>query len=635
MVTAGAALAGRLALLAGAVRTALLVVTAGAALSGLFTVSAFPTPVAAQVGSEKVHPALQRAAAGEDSLFVWVWLADRDVSGSELRRVLARTQQSLTARALDRRARRGRITGVDPSDLPVHTAYLTGLQQAGLRLRRTSRWLNAVSGVLDPDALDGVAALSWVVRVTPLGRGVDGREPELPEWGDLGRGLGAAPARAPAVAATAQTGPDHYGQAWAQNLSMQVPALHQAGYRGEGMLIGLMDTGFDSTHVVFQHLLDEGRLLGQYDFIGDDEVVANEPGDYTGQHTHGTQTWSVIGAWWPGYLVGVAPEASFLLAKTEDDTSETPVEEDNWIAAIEWMEALGVDVTNTSLSYLDWYSWRDMDGDTAPITIVADAAAARGVVVVSSAGNDGGGSPPASPDTIPLTYYVGAPADGDSVVTVGATDASGTLAYFSSHGPTFDGRRKPDLVARGVSVAMATPSADDSSLTSRNGTSYSSPLTAGAAALVLQANPDWDPAEVLAALRATADRSHNNIPGEPDNDYGWGYVQAHDAATYEIGPVQPGTRLDFYNHPNPFPGEMGEGTSFRCDLPGAGNGTIRIFTRAGTLVRVLEVATLSPAVVEIPWDGRNSDSRPVAPGAYLAVLEFAGERSVITVLKVR
>jgi len=140
---------------------------------------------------------------------------------------------------------------------------------------------------------------------------------------------------------------------------------------------------------------------------------------------------------------------------------------------------------------------------------------------------------------------------------------------------------------------------------------------------------------VLAALRATADRSHNNVPGQPDNDYGWGYVQAYAAANYEIGPVQPGTRLGFYNHPNPFPGGLGEGTSFRCDLPRAGYGAIRIFTRSGTLVRVLDVATLAPAVVEVPWDGRNSDSRAVAPGAYLAVLEYMGSRSVITVLKVR
>lgn len=615
-------------------------------LAALLGLAAHPAPAAGQVGSAKVHPALQRAAAGEDSLYVWVWLADRGVSGSELRRALTRTRQTLTVRALDRRARRGRITGVDPSDLPVHPDYLTGLQAAGLRLRRTSRWLNAVSGVLHPDDLEGVAALAWVERVTPLGRGGSGQEPDPSLVADLGRGAGPVPtgtpgaffpARAASTADALQTGPTHYGLAWEQNLSLQVPDLHLAGYRGEGMLIGLMDTGFDSTHVVFASILDEGRLLGQYDFIDDDGVVANEVGDPLTQHNHGTQTWSVIGGYWPGTgrLVGVAPEASFLLAKTEDVASETPVEEDNWIAAIEWMEALGVDVTNTSLSYLDWYSWRDMDGETAPITIAADAAAARGVVVVSSAGNDGGGFPPASPDTVPLTYYVGAPADGDSVIAVGATDASGTLAPFSSHGPTFDGRRKPDLVARGIGVAVAVPTTSDTTLGTSSGTSYSSPLTAGTAALVLQANPDWDPAELLAALRATADRSSNNVPGQPDNDYGWGYVQGFDAAAYEIGPVQPGTRLGFYNHPNPFPGGMGEGTSFRCDLPGTGSGSIRIFTRTGTLVRVLEVATLTAAVVEVAWDGRNSDGRSVAPGAYLAVLEFAGERAVITVLKVR
>ncbi len=584
----------------------------------------------------KIHPALH-GAAGEDSLYVWVWLKDRGVSGSELRRALARTRQELSVRALDRRARRGRITGVTASDLPVHASYLEALRGSGLRLRRTSRWLNAASGVVAPGDLEEVAGHPWVVRVTPLGRGGSGRDPDLPGAETSGGGGGSGPARPVAVRTPAQTGPDHYGLAWDQNLSLQVPDLHQAGYLGADILIGIMDTGFDTTHVVFQPVLAEGRLLGQYDFITNDGVVANQVGDPIQQEVHGTQTWSVIAAWWPGpgRLVGVAPQASFLLAKTEDDTSETPVEEDNWIAAIEWMEGLGVDVTSTSLSYTDWYAYRQMDGDTAPITIAADAAAARGVVVVSSAGNDGGGSPPVDPDTIPLVYYVGAPADGDSVIAVGATSADGTLAAFSSHGPTFDGRRKPDLVARGVGVAVATPSASDTSLTTAYGTSYSCPLTAGAAALLLQVHPDWNPQEVLAALRATADRSHNHIPGVPDDDYGWGYVQALDASAYEIGPVLPGPELEFYAYPNPFPATGQEGCVFRCSLPEAGQGTLRIFTRTGTLVRTLDIESAAAAVIEIPWDGRNAEGRTVAPGAYPVVLTFAGNRSVITILKVR
>jgi serine protease AprX len=591
----------------------------------------------------KIHPALS-GAAGTDSLYVWVWLKDRGVSGAGLRPALARARQSLTARALDRRARRGRITGVTASDLPVHAPYLDALCGSGLRLRRTSRWLNAASGVVAPADLEALADHPWVLRVTPLGRGGSRRDPDPPESGEStpGSGGGAAPgparpARPAAVGGPAQTGPDHYGLAWDQNLSLQVPDLHQAGYLGAGVLIGLMDTGFDTAHVVFESVLAEGRLLGQYDFINDDGVVANEAGDRSDQQDHGTQTWSVIAADWPGpgRLVGVAPEASFLLAKTEDRPSETPIEEDNWIAAIEWMEGLGVDVTSTSLSYTDWYAYRQMDGDTAPITIAADEAAARGVVVVNSAGNEGVGSPPVNPDTIPLTYYVGAPADGDSVITVGATSADGTLATFSSHGPTFDGRRKPDLVARGMGVAMATPSASDTSLTTADGTSYSCPLTAGVAALLLEVHPDWNPQEVLAALRATADRSRNNVPGVPDNDYGWGYVQAWDASRYEIGPMLPGPELEFYAYPNPF-GDRGDpGCVFRCSLPGAGWGTIRIFTRTGTLVRVLELESEAAAVIEVLWDGRNDSGRSVAPGAYPVVLEYAGRRAVTTILKVR
>ena len=182
---------------------------------------------------------------------------------------------------------------------------------------------------------------------------------------------------------------------------------------------------------------------------------------------------------------------------------------------------------------------------------------------------------------------------------------------------------------------MATPSASDTALTASQGTSYSSPLTAGVVALLLQAHPDWDPQEVLLALRATADRTRNLVPRVPDNDYGWGYVRGWDAANYEIGPVLPGPELEFYAYPNPFGAGAEAGCVFRCSLPRAGRGTIRIYTRAGTLVRMLEVESAAAAVVEVPWDGRNAAGRNVAPGAYPVVLEYAGVRAVITILKVR
>jgi len=271
-----------------------------------------------------------------------------------------------------------------------------------------------------------------------------------------------------------------------------------------------------------------------------------------------------------------------------------------------------------------------MDGDTATITIAADAAAARGVIVVSSAGNDGNRLP-SGPDEIPLRYYVGAPADGDSVITVGATNPDRSLANFSSRGPTFDDRIKPDIVARGVGLTTVYPAAGDSTFYSAaNGTSFSSPLVTGVVALLLEEHPEWGPYQVREALQVTADRSLNGPQGSPDNDYGWGYVRGNEALHY--GDIPSGDGVRFFNYPNPF----STTTTFNCTVPAAGSIVIRVYTSSGSLVRVLDdVDAVMAGAVAVAWDGRNESGRDVAPAAYVAVLEFEGRRYRTTVLRVR
>ncbi len=594
---------------------------------------------------EKVHPVLvQRAAAAPtplDSLHVWVWLCDKGLSGPALQRALNGLSLQVSERALERRRRRGRITGLVSADLPVHQPYLDDLTSAGLRLRRTSRWLNAASGVLAAGDLGAVAALECVRGITPLSRTVvrpreggerDRFDPARPDpvrpavaRSDIqmtGRGGGGRTG--------AQFDADYYGASWAQCLSLEVPELHELGLTGAGVIIGVLDSGFRFGH----EALRDSLVIASYDFVNDDAEVENEPGDPSNAWNHGTRVWGTIAAFNPGTLVGPAFGAEFVLAKTEDEGSETVAEEDNWIAAIEWMEALGVDVTNTSLGYYDWYSWRDMDGDTAPITRAADAAAARGVVVVTSAGNEGGYPEPPDPDTVPVYYYIGAPADGDSVIAVGATIGDAQRVSFSSHGPTFDGRIKPDVMARGVDVASASPlnlSGYDLSL---DGTSFSSPLVTGVVALLLEAHPDWNPMKVLDVLRASADRSNNLEPGEPDNDYGWGYVRGARANAWGDIPIPDPGRLEFFTYPNPFSST----TTFVCSVPSAGEGRIFVFTRSGTLVRTLglEAEDVPRAgVYEVAWDGRNSSGALVASGVYHAVFVFEGLRARTTLLKIR
>jgi len=222
-----------------------------------------------------------------------------------------------------------------------------------------------------------------------------------------------------------------------------------------------------------------------------------------------------------GQLIGPAFGADFILAKTENTDSETPVEEDNWAAAAEWAESLGADVISSSLGYLEYdspfpsYTFRDMNGQTALSTRAAEMAAERGVVVVNSAGNSGFDN---------AHNTLGAPADGAHVLAIGAVDPRGARASFSSVGPSADGRIKPDFAAQGVSVKVASPGTV-SAYGTANGTSFSCPLTAGVVALLLQVNPAASPDDVAGVLRATASRA-----GIPDNLLGWGIINAGVAA---------------------------------------------------------------------------------------------------------
>ncbi|HRX52541.1 MAG TPA: S8 family serine peptidase, partial [Candidatus Krumholzibacteria bacterium] len=261
-------------------------------------------------------------------------------------------------------------------------------------------------------------------------------------------------------------------------------------------------------------------VVDAYDFLNDDAVVDNEPDDPATAHNHGTATWSNVGAHRPGVLVGPAYGADFALAKTEDVAGEYPQEEDFWVAGLEWLEGLGVDVVNSSLGYSNWYVFADLDGNTAVTTRAADHAAALGVVVVNSAGNARANS----------WGHIIVPSDGDSVIAVGAVDADGVVTYFSSPGPTADGRIKPDVSARGLQNSTAGAGSDDA-YSSASGTSLAAPLVTGVAALILERQPGLTPLQVREALRATAD--HALLP---NNDIGWGLIDAH-AAVHYWGPT--------------------------------------------------------------------------------------------------
>ena len=307
-----------------------------------------------------------------------------------------------------------------------------------------------------------------------------------------------------------------YGTSVGQLAQIGVPAVHQMGLHGEGVVVAVFDGGFsDLNHEVFSSL----HLVAAHDFVNGDDDVGD--GADQGEGSHGTMTLSVLGGLHEGQLVGPAFAADFILAKTENSASETPVEEDNWAAAAEWAESLGADVISSSLGYLEYdrpfpsYTYRDMNGQTAISTRAAEMAAARGVVVVNSAGNSGDN---AQHNTL------GAPADGAHVLAIGAVGPTGIRTSFSSVGPSADGRIKPDLAAQGQAVKVALPGSVNRYGTA-SGTSFSCPLTAGVVALLLQVNPGASPDDVAGVLRATASQA-----GMPDNLLGWGIVNASAAA---------------------------------------------------------------------------------------------------------
>ena len=425
---------------------------------------------------------------------VWVFLAGRGGQRDDERVVP-------DEHAVWRREARGRATRLPDPDLRVSSSYLSSLKAGGATLRTQSRWFNAVSLAATPSQLEKIRALPFVREVRPVAVGRKQPDP---------RPVGRRPEAAPRL---------EYGSSFNQLEMIGVPAVHDAGLSAAGVRVLMLDTGYYTDHTAFGN----GRVLAEWDFINQDGETQNEPGDPDSQHRHGTATATALGGLWPGQLYGPAFACQFLLAKTEDTSSETPVEEDYYVAALEWGEAQGADVASGSLSYTDWYTFEDLDGQTAVVTQAVDLAVALGLSVVASAGNSRGDA----------WGHIGTPADAFGVISVGAVDELGQLAWFSSPGPTFDGRIKPEVTAQGVSVAAAGWD-NPTSLRFFSGTSLSCPLVAGCAALLLEAHPFWTPGQVRSALMRTADRA-----SMPDNDYGWGIINLPAAllAFPEPGPV--------------------------------------------------------------------------------------------------
>jgi hypothetical protein len=406
----------------------------------------------------------------------------------------------LTEKCINRRIKTlGEENIISFEDIPIKPYYISSLESLGIKIENNLKWFNAVSAYLTEQQFEELLQLNFIDRIEKVR--ILKFNNKLPEVTD------------PLSKQYHLDFPINYGESFDQLQLSDIPIVHSKEITGEGVLIGMLDTGFDWKN---HESLQNATILAEYDFVNKDPITSDEENDQPGQHNHGTLTFSVVGGFKDSSLIGSAFGSDFVLAKTEDIRSETHVEEDNYAAALQWMENFGVDITSSSLGYSQFdastfsYTYEDMDGKTTIVTRSEETAFRKGVLTVTSAGNEG--STP--------WFYITAPADGFNTIGVGAVNSSNEVAGFSGRGPTFDGRTKPDVVTRGVSVYGAS-AGNFNGYTRASGTSLSAPIASGIASLLLSAYPHLKNTQLRNIFFETAGNTTT-----PNNERGYGLVSA-------------------------------------------------------------------------------------------------------------
>lgn len=501
----------------------------------------------------------------------WVYFNDKPNAQSYLDNPLT----MLTQRALDRRTTQGIALTI--SDAPIEQTYIDQIINAtGITIEAKSKWLNCLhirGSVADINAL---TSLSFVNHIHFADNSLNSKMAIPQILHPLNKQLSVATNY-------------NYGASSNQVQMLNVNLLHQQNYTGSGKVIAILDAGFPGVDSAtpFQNLINNNQILGGYDYV-------NKSTDFYTGYQHGTMVLSTMGGYASGQLIGTAPDAKYYLYITEDVNSENPVEESNWVEAAEEADRVGADIITSSLGYFAFddaaygHTYADMTGNSAFASQGANIAFSKGIVVVASAGNEGQNSEP----------HVGVPAEATHVLAIGAVKPSRIYASFSSIGPTFDNRIKPDVMAQGQSAIVSDSSG---TIFGASGTSFSGPIIAGSIASFWQAVPNLTNQQVIDFVKQSSDRYSN-----PDYQYGYGIPDFQLALNQALLSLQANENTCFTIAPNP------ANDIVSISFPnGFNNATITFFNALGQLIIEKNVSQSFP----------NLSLQPLSSGIYFYNIE--------------
>jgi subtilisin family serine protease len=442
------------------------------------------------------------------------WITFKNKNNSSFN--LNNPEEFLSEKAIQRRIKQNII--IDTTDIPINQSYVDFIESSGGVVLNKSKWLNAITIYLeDTSVLQTIRQFSFVKNIEP----VFGTKIQQVE-------------NTTAIVRVENTtmANSKYGNSFNQISMLRGDYLHQKEYQGEGMLIGVFDSGFRNVNEIpaFNKLFSENRILHTWDYVTGEENVYDDD-------NHGTSVLSTMAAYVENEIIGTAPNAKYILFRTEDAPQEFRIEEDNWVAAAEFADSMGVDIINSSLGYSNFddpsmsYSYEDMNGKTTRITIAANIASKKGIIVVNSAGNSGNRP----------WKFITAPADAYNILAVGAVNDVGNVTSFSSRGPSADGRVKPDVMAKGNAATIVHQTGE---VRTASGTSFSSPILAGLVACLWQAFPEKSSNEIMQMVRQSG-----HLYFSPNDSMGYGIPDFKKAFLLNNNEFQ---KLALVAYPNPF-----------------------------------------------------------------------------------